>query len=235
MREPSVATHKEGTSKCDARDRGEARSSAETLLPTFEGKVVAEFQPPVEHAHGMSTGENAGAEAQEKVGGALADTNAGNGPLAGSPANASIAPETYNRSSQAAQMGKNDVDSEEQRTTRPHNMPRKYLNSKSNPISKPKFDADSFEDPACDEFWKGIWVACAAHNVRVCRIFQRQTCHRLKFHVRPRSSAAFFMSYQTTSLLLGSITRILWHIMSAFSSRYASRSYPDCHSFLTRC
>ena len=171
--EPSGVTHKEGTCNCDARDREQARSSAEALLPTFEGKVVAEFQPPVERAHGMTIGETAGMETQEKVGGALADTNVGNGPPSGSPANPSIASETHNRSSQAAQMGKNDVDSEEQKTTQPRNMPRKYLNSRSSPISKPKFDADSFEDPVCDEFWKGIWAACATHNVGVCLNFPK--------------------------------------------------------------
>ena len=171
-RGPSGTTLEEGTCNCDARDRGEARSPAEALLLTFEGKVVAEFQRPVERAQGMTIGEDAGMETQENVGVALADTNVGNGPPSGSQANPSISCETYNRSSQAAQMGKNDVDFEEQRTTQPRNLPRKYLNSKSSPIPKPKFDAESFEDPVCDEFWKGIWTACATHNVGVSQIFK---------------------------------------------------------------
>jgi phospholipase D1/2 len=198
-REPSGATHKEGTCNCDARDKG-TRSSSETLLPTLEGKVVAEFQPPVECAHGTTIGENAGMEAQENVGVAVADTNVGNRLPSDSPANASIATETYNRCSQAVQMG---IDLEEQRTTRP----RKYLNSKLSPIPKPKFDADSFEDPVCDEFWKGIWAACATHNVGVFRKFSkanlpptkipRQTqIFRRVFHVVPDDLVTTWKHYK---------------------------------------
>jgi hypothetical protein len=168
---------------------------------------------------------------QEKVGGALADTNVENGPLIRSLVEATMASETYNPPSQA-QTGKNDVDSEEQRAPRPHNLPRKHLNSKTSPHRKPKFDANSFEDPVCDEFWTDIWVACATHNVGVCEILPSQTYYqRPNIHIRPRSSAAFFASYQTTSSRLGSITRIGSHIMSVFSTQYASRSCPERYNF----
>jgi len=52
---------------------------------------------------------------------------------------------------------------------------RKHLNAKSSqspwtiPTPRPKYDADSFEDPICDEFWDDIWVACAAHNTEIFR------------------------------------------------------------------
>jgi len=169
-REPSGATHKGGTSSSDARDGGEARNSADALPPTFEGKVVAEFQQPVECAHEISIRENAGMGAQENAEGDLADTDE-NRPLV-EPAKAAMTSQTYNQPSQAP-TGKNGGDSEEQRATQPRNLPRQHLNAKSSPMSKPKFDASSFEDPVCDEFWKGVWVACATHNVGVCYIFSK--------------------------------------------------------------
>ena len=170
-RELLDATLKEGTSNY-TRDGEEAPSSASALLPISEGQVVAEFQPLAERAHGISIEENAGMGAQERVGSALADADVEKGQLFCSPVDVSMASEPYNQPS-LAQMGKNDGNPEEQRTHRPHSMSRKHLNTKSSqspwtvPTRKPKYDADSFEDPVCDEFWKSIWVACAAHNVGV--------------------------------------------------------------------
>jgi len=98
----------------------------------------------------MSIEKDGDMEAQDKVGGALADANDENGPLLGSLEDASTASETYYQSPEA-------------RT--------KNLNAKLGqspwmvPTPKPKYDADSFEDPVCDRFWKGIWVACASRNV----------------------------------------------------------------------
>ncbi len=72
-------------------------------------------------------------------------------------------------------MGKNDNDGDEQKAQRARNLWRKYPNvklgssSRTVPTQKPKFDADSFEDPLCDEFWEDIWVTSAVHNVGVYR------------------------------------------------------------------
>jgi len=138
----------EGTSNY-IRDGEEAPSPTEAL-PTFEEKDVREFRPPAERTHGMSIEKNAGMEAQEKVGGALGDANDENRPLLGSPEDASTASETYYQSSDARSKNLN---------AKPGQSPWTV------PSPRPEFDADSFEDPLCDRFWKCIWVACAARNV----------------------------------------------------------------------
>lgn len=80
----------------------------------------------------------------------------------------------YSQPSQA-RIGKNDNDGDEQKAQRARNLLRKYPNVKLGPsprtvpTQKPKFDANSFEDPLCDEFWDDIWVASAVHNVGVYR------------------------------------------------------------------
>jgi len=90
------------------------------------------------------------------------------------PTNASLASKTYSQHFQAW-MGKNDNDGDEQKAQRARNLWRKYPNvklgssSRTVPTQKPKFDADSFEDPLCDEFWEDIWVTSAVHNVGVYR------------------------------------------------------------------
>ena len=147
----SDATLREGTSNY-IREGEEAPSSAETLLPIFEGKVVAEFQPPAGRTHGMSIEKNASIDAPERVGDALADANVENGPLLDLFEDESTTSETYYQ---------------------PSDAPSKYLNAKPGqspwtvPTPRPKYDADSFEDPICDRFWKGIWAACAERNVGV--------------------------------------------------------------------
>ena len=88
------------------------------------------------------------------------------------PTDASLAPKAYSQPSQA-RIGKNDNDGDEQKAQRARNLLRKYPNVKLGPspriVPKPKFDANSFEDPLCDEFWEDIWVASAVHNVGVYR------------------------------------------------------------------
>lgn len=173
---------------------------------------MAEFQPPAERAHGMSIEENAGMGAQERVGSALADADIEKGQLFCSPVDASMASDPYNQPS-LAQMGKSDGNPEEQRAHRPHSVSRKHLNAKSSqspwtvPTRKPKYDADGFEDPVCDEFWKGIWVACAAHNVGVygfsqvkfttnCQIPHQTEIFRRVFRVVPDDLVTTWKHYK---------------------------------------
>jgi phospholipase D1/2 len=192
-------------------------SSAETLTPTIEKRAVAEFQPPTERAHMVSTEENTGIDAREKVGGALSDANVKNS----TTADASMVSETYSKPS-GPQIGKSDGDSEEQRVPRPRKSSRKNLNIKSSQspwavlTPKPKYHADSFEDPICDEFWEDIWLACASHNVGLCVDDPKPKTHHwlTNFLYRPRSSVACSVLCRTTSLPLGSITRTLSLIKS---------------------
>ena len=66
----------------------------------------------------------------------------------------------------------------EQKAQRARHLLRKHPNVKVDqlprtvPTHKPKYDADSFEDPLCDEFWVEIWAACAVHNVGVYRFLE---------------------------------------------------------------
>ena len=90
------------------------------------------------------------------------------------PTDASWASKTYSQPSQT-RIGENDNDEDEQKAQRARYLLRKYPNVKLGqslrtvPTQRPKFDANSFEDPLCDEFWEDIWVASAAHNVGVYR------------------------------------------------------------------
>jgi phospholipase D1/2 len=122
----------------------------------------------------MSTSEDVEKESQEKVGSVLVEEKVENGHLFGVPAGASLASKTY-RQPPYVRIGKIDTDVEEQKAPRSRHLLRKYPNVKSGqsprtaPTLKPKYDADSFEDPLCDEFWEDIWAACATHNVGVYR------------------------------------------------------------------
>lgn len=138
------------------RDGEEETDSAEALLPIFEGKVVSEFQPPAERTHGVSNEKSTGMEAQEKVGGAVADANVENRTLLGSLEDASTSSETYYQPSETRSKNLNAKPSQSPWTL---------------PTPKPEYDADSFEDPVCDKFWKGIWAACAARNVGIIIFF----------------------------------------------------------------
>ena len=197
------ANHRPGTNHY-TRDGEEETNSAEALLPTFEGKVVAESPPPAERTHGVSNEKNTSMEAQEKVGGAVADANVENRTLLGSLEDASTSSETYYQPSETRSKNLNAKPSQSPWTV---------------PTPRPEYDADSFEDPICDMFWKGIWTACAARNVGII-IFSIPSKSNVppitKIHIRLRSSAVYFASYQTTSLLRGSITRTLSYIKSAF-------------------
>jgi phospholipase D1/2 len=152
------------------RDSEKASGFADALVPTLKGKVVTEHLPAAEHTHGMPIEEKLEKEDQEKPRMAPGQARVGDGQMFGAPADASSAPETGGQRPHA-QMGKNDADVEEQKVPPGRPILQKHLSAKSCqspwtvPTPRPKYDADSFEDPVCDEFWKGIWVACAAHNV----------------------------------------------------------------------
>jgi phospholipase D1/2 len=133
--------------------------------------VESEHQPPTGCADGIINDESVEGEEQEGGGSAPVATKIENGYM---PTGASLTSKTYSQPSQA-RVGKNDNDGGEQKTQRGRNLLRKYPNvklgqsSRTVPTQKPKFDANSFEDPLCDEFWEDIWVASAVHNVGVYR------------------------------------------------------------------
>ncbi|KAF8500767.1 phospholipase D [Russula emetica] len=158
LQEGSISTH----------DGGKRRYSSHALSPTLEEKFEAEHHPPTGCAEGIINDESVEGEGD---GSAPVATKFENGHL---PMDASLASKTYSQPSQA-RIGKNDNDGDEQKAQRARNLLRKYPNVKLGqsartvPTQKPKFDADSFEDPLCDEFWEDIWVASAVHNTEIFR------------------------------------------------------------------
>lgn len=199
-------------------DGGKTPCFAHALVTTHEEKVVAENQPPSKCTHEMFI-----EDVEREVESVLVEAKDENAQLFGVPADAPLASKTYNH----VRMGKNDTNVEEQKAPRARHLPRKYPNVKLGqsprtvPTHKPKYDAGSFEDPLCDEFWEDIWVACAVHNVGVHRFPESKPSPIDKCHFRPRSSVGFFASCRMTSSQHGSITKTSLHITSVCSSQYA--------------
>jgi phospholipase D1/2 len=143
-----------------SRDGEKAPSFSQTLVPVLKEKSVTEHLVIVEHTQSIPV-EDLGKEA-----GVPANAKVGDSQMFGTPAEA---PKTA-KEPVRVRTGKNDADAEEQKASS-----RKYMRTKSGqspwtvPTSRPKYNADSFEDPVCDEFWKDIWEACASRNVRVRR------------------------------------------------------------------
>lgn len=165
---PDSAVQKEGNY---THDGGKLPYSPHALAPTLEEKVEAEHQPPTGCADEKIGDESVESKMQGVGGSAPVATKFEDGHL---PKDVSLASKTYSQPSHA-RIGKNENDGDEQKAQRARNLPRKYPNvklgqsSRTVPTQKPKFDANSFEDPLCDEFWEGIWVASAVHNVGVYR------------------------------------------------------------------
>ena len=142
------------------REASNVPSFTDSPVPTLEEKILAEHGLPV---YGTSVVKSPEGGASELDRGAPADARVDSRHLSG----ASFAPETDIQPLQA-RVGKRDADAE---ALRARGTLRKQLNTKPGQSSwtiltpKPKYDANSFEDPVSDEFWKDIWVACAVHNV----------------------------------------------------------------------
>lgn len=118
-------------------------------------------------------------DVQRKVGIPSVEAKVENGQLSGVPADASSVSKMPTQPPYV-HMGDNDTDAEEQKAQRARHLLRKHPNVKLGqsprtvPTHKPRYDADSFEDPLCDEFWEDIWVACAVHNVGVYRFLESE-------------------------------------------------------------
>ncbi|KAN0129506.1 phospholipase D [Lactarius tabidus] len=152
------------------RDDKNGPSVVNSLVPTLEENTLAEHRLPVQNEHGMSDGKNLDGGAPELGRSAPGKAKTDSGQLSGAPAGTSLAPETDTQPPQA-RVGKRDSDAEVPRAR----TLRKQLSSKPGQspwailTPKPKFDANSFEDPVSDKFWKDIWVACAVHNTEIFR------------------------------------------------------------------
>lgn len=172
---PDLALREEITR---THDGGKVPGFAHALAPALEEKVIAEHQPPTDYTHKKFVEEDVKCDVQRRVGSPSAEAKVENGQLFGVPAEApsSKAP----TQPPYVRMGNNDTDAEEQKAQRARHLLRKHPNVKLGqsprtvPTQKPKYDADSFEDPLCDEFWEDIWDACAVHNVGVYRFLESE-------------------------------------------------------------
>lgn len=152
-----------------------------SIVPTLEEKTVAEHRPPADQCDGVPI-EDVIAEGPEPETGIVENGNAHNEPeegrvngqLYGAPVNAEP---QYDKEPPHAPSTKSDASSEEEKAPGARSTIRKHLTAKLGtkigskawtlPVPTPKVDPYGFEDPICDEFWKNVWVACAAHNVRL--------------------------------------------------------------------
>lgn len=98
-----------------------------------------------------------------------------NGNLHGAPVDASRSPEIDDQSPHL-RTGIDSGDDEERTVPRARSTLRKNLGSKLGqnnkwtvPTPRPHVDANGFEDPVSDAFWKDVWVACAVHNTEIYR------------------------------------------------------------------
>ena len=176
---PDPVLQKEST-----HDRGKASGFARSLVPTLEEKVIAEHQPPTEYMDRILIEEDVESSVSRKVVSPLVETIVENDQMFAMPADASL-PSKTSTQPPYVRMGNNDTDVEEQKAQRARHLLRKHPNVKLGqlprtvPTHKPKYDADSFEDPVCDQFWEDIWVACAVHNVGVYRFLELEAIGQL--------------------------------------------------------
>lgn len=175
------------------RDGSLKEGFASAMVPTLEEKTVLEHRPPKEQAddapikdkledEAVSKQENDAAESESVLENAAdgdveakGDEKPGqprtdDGDLFGAPADASKTAKTDDQPPHA-RSGVDDANEEERAAPRARSVLRRHLGAKLGsktwtlPTPRPKVDANGFEDPICDKFWKNVWVASASHNV----------------------------------------------------------------------
>jgi phospholipase D1/2 len=151
---------------------------ASSVVPTLEEKTVAEDRPQngqidvpakdkvqhqtVEEKHNVA--KKSTHHANGTANGIPPEARAEDGTLFGAPANAATSPQTDDRPPRPS----GEASDAEQAAPGARATIRKHLSNKTwtLPTPKPRVDPDGFEDPISDAFWKDVWVASAAHNVR---------------------------------------------------------------------
>ena len=160
------------------RDTRSDSGYADSVAPTLEEKFLAEHRLPLQNGYGTSVEKTLEGGASEPGRSVPAKAKADSGSLPGAPGT-SFAPETDSQPLQA-RVEKRGVDAEaprartlrKQLSTKPGQSPWTIL------TPKPKYDANSLEDPLSDKFWTDIWVACAVHNVSRLRVSRNVIANR---------------------------------------------------------
>jgi phospholipase D1/2 len=160
---------------------------ASSVVPTLEEKLIAENHLKSSR-QGNGQAHNGHADPQE----AQID-----GELFGAPANANANPE---RDDQVPGTREERHTELEEKAVEARSIIRKHLGASFSkhsalPTPTPHVDPHGFEDPVCDEFWKGVWVACAAHNVSCYSSLRNVANHSTKLRLRyiARCSMQFLM------------------------------------------
>ncbi|KAG6337311.1 hypothetical protein ID866_1773 [Astraeus odoratus] len=166
----------------------EEEPSVSVIVPTLEERAIAENHPP-----SSQTMSRIQKEPEEYLGGKTLD-DASTAPsvvgqACGPPSNASKSPPTDDEPRgrpdiEGTNLGKNV---QRGRST----LRRRRTGKRDNrtwilPTPTPHVDPHGFEDPICDEFWKNVWVACAAHNTEI---------YRKVFHAVPDDTITTWKQY----------------------------------------
>lgn len=204
--EPAEGDMPNGDAHNDASD-GDARGS--------KGDALADQGTP--HSGNASAANGTTMKEAAKNDGGPAEARTAGNQLFGAPADASTV-ETDDQPPHA-RSGVEDADESEQAAVDARKLLRKHMSAKLGnktwtlPTPTPKVDPDGFEDPVCDEFWKGVWVASAVHNVRLLHYFWYGIGADNSL-LRPRYTGKFSMLYRMISSPLGNSTRSLSFIMN---------------------
>jgi phospholipase D1/2 len=215
-----------------SRSGEEVPGFASSVVPTLEEKVVSEHM-------------NSGKESKDNHHGARGSTEphndqspnenskdpvrASDGTLMGAPANAQKSPETDDEPPHAPEAP-DDADDQEKRAPEARSTIRRRLTSKTwTPAApRPKVEADGFEDPVVESFWKDVWVGSAAYNV--CFSIAQLTSLLTFFPRRLRCTGECSMLFLTTLLPPGSSTKSSLYITNVSTSLYAYLTYLSCCS-----
>ncbi|KAJ7645486.1 phospholipase D [Mycena polygramma] len=169
---------------------------ASSMVPTLEEKTVLEHRPGKEQADDapiedklQNEPENAGSDGAEEGSKVEGEANGkmpaqdneqpeeprtDDGDLFGAPADASGSAKVDDQPPHA-RSGVNDASEEEKAAPGARSILRRHMAAKLGsktwtlPTPRPKVDANAFEDPISDEFWKNVWVASASHNTEIYR------------------------------------------------------------------
>ncbi|KAJ7696033.1 phospholipase D [Mycena rosella] len=140
-------------------------AAPEDAAPEKESEAADEGPKPNGETHGDASPREEGKPPQART---------DDGDLFGAPADASKTAKTDDEPPHA-RSGVDDANEEEKAAPGARSILRRHLNAKLGsktwtlPTARPKVDPNGFEDPICDEFWKNVWVASAAHNTEIYR------------------------------------------------------------------
>ncbi|RDB18070.1 Phospholipase D1 [Hypsizygus marmoreus] len=165
--------------KTFTREGDEVPGFASSVVPTIEEKVVAErHQTGSDHPIMQDDTIEEEPDLEKRVEQEGPVTENGGPPqdlaedktLFGAPANAAKSAQTDDEPPHVSSVV-DDADEMEKAAPEARRRIRKQMNSKTWELltPRPQVDADDFEDPISDAFWKNVWVASAVHNTEIYR------------------------------------------------------------------